>query len=314
MLLGSAALLLACESQRAIIPQRQASNDVLQVVATTTILGDVVQRIGGDRVQVSVLVPPGNDPHSFQPAPSDIRIISEADLVITNGAGLDAFLNRLLEAALTPGDQGKIISASEGIDFRQLPPGFQSAKQGEANNLPGESQIDPHVWFDPENAIIWTKNIEQALSQVDPDHTDRYAANAGHYRNELQALDAWIQAEVAKIPAENRKLVSDHQTLGYFADRYGFELAGTLIPGSSAAAEPSAVDLAALIDTIQAQGVKAIFVGSTVSPVLAQQVAADTGVPVVPIYTDSLTPPGGQASSYLDLMRYDVQAIVEALQ
>lgn len=311
---GLLVFLIACRPQPASMADQQSSNGKLQVVATTTILGDVARQIGGDRLQVKVLIPPGTDPHSFQPAPSDIRLIADADLVITNGAGLDAFLDRLLESALKPGEQEKVVSASEGVDLLQLPTGVHTSDQGEASTGQGGAEIDPHVWFDPRNVMVWTDNIEKALSQVDPGNTDTYAANAGQYRNELETLDNWIKDEVEKVPDENRKLVSDHQTLGYFANRYGFELAGTLIPGSSAAAAPSAEDLAAIVDAIQAQGIKAIFVGSTVSPGLAQRVAADTGAQVVPIYTDSLTPPDGPAGSYLDLMRYDVQAIVEALQ
>jgi ABC-type Zn uptake system ZnuABC Zn-binding protein ZnuA len=314
ILLFMAAILLGCRPAAVQTPLEKDASAALQVVATTTILGDVVQQIGGEQVQVSVLVPPGTDPHSFQPAPGEIRKIADADLVITSGAGLDAFLDRLLENAIPQGDQEKIVSASEGIEFRRLTPGAPGGDKDEPGDHLDEMEIDPHVWFNPGNVIIWTENIERALSQADPGNAKQYAENAESYREELRALDSWVQAEVEKVPAKNRLLVSDHQTLGYFAERYGLQLAGTVIPGSNAAAEPSAEDLAALVDAIRAKGVQAIFVGSTVSPALAQRLAADTGVQVVPIYTDSLTPPGGQASTYLDLMRFDVQSIVEALQ
>jgi len=307
-------LLVACRPGSAAVYQRQTPEAALRVVATTTILGDVVRKLGGDAMEVSVLVPPGSDPHSFQATASDIREVVEADLVITNGAGLDAFIDRLLESAVQADEQDKIISASDGIAFRQLPTGSQGENHAEEVSHSGEEDIDPHVWFDPQNVILWTRNIERALSQADPANASLYAANGEAYRAELEELDTWIEDQVATIPMENRKLVTDHQTLGYFADRFGFDLIGTVIPGSSAAAEPSAEDLATLIDAIPSMGVKAIFAGSTVSPILAKRVAADTGVQVVPIYTDSLTPSGGEASSYIDLMRYDVRAIQEALR
>jgi ABC-type Zn uptake system ZnuABC Zn-binding protein ZnuA len=152
------------------------------------------------------------------------------------------------------------------------------------------------------------------LSAIDPVNASEFVANAEAYQAELQDLDAWIEEQVATIPAENRKLVTDHQNLGYFADRYGFELVGAVIPGFSAAAEPSAEELADLETAIQELGVQAIFLGTTVPPGLAKRVAADTGAQLVTLYTDALTGPAGEADSYLDLMRLDVQAIVEALR
>jgi ABC-type Zn uptake system ZnuABC Zn-binding protein ZnuA len=275
------------------------------VVATTTILGDVARQIGGESISLSILLPEGGDPHTYQPTPQDLIKVANADLVLINGAGLESFLDRLLENA----GEDKVVSVSEGITLRQLEEGHDEDEPDHE-----ETGADPHVWFDPQNVKAWVDNIEQEMSARSPANAAAFAANAQAYQAELAALDAWIRDQVASIPPENRKLVTDHQNLGYFADRYGFEQVGAVIPSFSAAAEPSAEELAALEKAIQALGVPAIFIGTTVSPNLAQRVAADTGAQLVTLFTDALTGPAGEAGSYLDLMRYDVQAIVEALQ
>ncbi len=266
----------------------------LRVVATTTVVGDVVRAVGGEAIELAVLLPPGADPHTFEPTPRDAAALADADLVFINGAGLDAFLGRLLRDAI---QQQKVISASDGVELRRLP----------------GDEVDPHVWFDPLNVVIWTRNIEQALTARDPANADTYRTNARRYETALRELDAWITAQVAQVPPERRKLVTDHALLGYFVDRYGFEQVGALIPGSSSEAEPSARELAGLVDAIRELQVPAIFVGTTINPGLAQRIAEDTGARVVSLYTDSLSQPGGPADSYLALMRYDVSAIVEAL-
>lgn len=277
----------------------------INVVATTTILGDVVRQIGGDTVSLSVLLPEGSDPHTYQPTPQDLIKVSGADVIFINGAGLESFLERLLENA----GKDKIVSVSEGIPLRQIEEDNNSSDPGHEH-----TGTDPHVWFDPQHVETWVKIIETKLSSIDPANAANYAANAEAYQAELQALDAWITEQVAMIPTENRKLVTDHQELGYFADRYGFELVGAVIPSFSIAAEPSAEEVAALEDAIQAYDVPAIFIGTTVSPGLAQRIATDTGARLVTLYTGTLTDASGEAGSYLELMRFDVQAIVEALR
>ena len=274
------------------------------VVATTTILGDIVRQIGKEAIELRILLPADSDPHTFEPAPRDMIAVANADLVMINGAGLEGFLERLLENA----GARRVVAASQGIVLRQLEDNLAAADSDE------DAPADPHVWLNPQNVLIWTQNIERELSDLDPANAEQYAANAEAYRAELHQLDAWIEEQVTLIPPGNRKLVTDHQTFGYFADRYGFEQVGAVIPSSSAAAEPSAAALAALEDAIRELGVQAIFIGTTVAPNLAQRVAADTGVQLVTVYTDALTDPGGEAASYLELMRYDVSAIVEALK
>ncbi|HLE50985.1 MAG TPA: metal ABC transporter substrate-binding protein, partial [Anaerolineales bacterium] len=261
----------------------------IKVIATTTILGDIVRQIGKEAIELSILLPAGSDPHTFEPAPQDVIAVAEADLVFINGAGLEGFLERLLETA----GATQVVSASDGVELLQMTDDHTAA--GSA----GSETADPHVWFNPQNVLIWTQNIERELSDLDPANAEQYAANAEAYRAELHQLDAWIEEQVTLIPPAKRKLVTDHRTFGYFADRYGFEQVGAVIPSGSAAAEPSAASLAALEDAIREMGVQAIFTGTTVAPNLARRVAADTSVQLVTVYTDALTDPGGEAASYL---------------
>lgn len=273
----------------------------LKIVATTTIVGDVVRQIAGDQNQVTTLLPLGADPHSFQPTPQDVVRVADAGIIFSNGAGLEEFLQPLLNNA---GSQAEVVPVSESIQLLD-------AQGPHASDHPGG---DPHTWFDPNNVIQWTQVIEQKLSDLDPANAQVYAANAQAYRQQLNELDTWIQEQVAQIPQANRQLVSDHTVFTYFANRYGFTQDGAILPGYSSMAQPSAQELAALEDTIRNLGVKAVFVGETANSSLSERVARDTGTQLVYLYTGSLSAPDGPAGSYLDLMRYDVSVIVEALK
>ena len=170
------------------------------------------------------------------------------------------------------------------------------------------------MWLSPANAFVMVHNIEQALSQLDPANAATYAANAESYQAELEALDDWVAEQIGTIPAENRKMVTDHGAFGYYADRYGLEVVGTVLPAYSTNAEPSAQELADLQEAIAALGVRAVFVGTTVNPILAERVAEDTGIKLVPLYTGSLGESGSGAETYLDYIRYNTRAIVEGLK
>ena len=283
----------------ALSPMTLAQGEKLQVVASTSIVADVVRNVGGDLIDLTTLMPLGADPHAFEPTPQDAAAVADAHVVFINGAGLELFLESLLQSA---GAAEKVVSVSQGIELRRLD---DAHEHGDA---------DPHVWFDPHNVVVWTRNIERALSALDPDHARAYAANSAAYQAQLRELDVWIQEQVAQVPAANRELLTDHTTFGYFAARYGFEQVGAVFPGLSTLAQPSARELAALSDAIRACDVKALFVGTTVNPRLARQVAEDTGTRLVFLYTGSLSEPGGPAADYLSLMRYDVSAIVDALK
>ncbi|RME06449.1 MAG: zinc ABC transporter substrate-binding protein [Anaerolineae bacterium] len=301
VILATAVMLTACGGG----PAPEEKSGPLQVVATTTIVGDAVARVGGDAIALSVLLPVGTDPHSFDPTPQDIARVADADVIFANGAGLEAFLEPLLANASS---QAEVVSLSDGIELLAAP---QHA-DGEDEDDHGDA--DPHVWTDPQNVILWVEKIAETLQALDPDQAQTYVQNAAAYRQELEALDEWIRQQVDAIPPEQRRLVTDHAVFGYFARAYGFEQVGALIPGYSTLASPSARDLSALEDAIRQLGVGALFVGNTVNPALAERVAADTGVKLVFLYTGSLSAPDGEAGTYLDYMRYNTQAIVDALR
>ena len=267
----------------------------LRVAATTNIIGDVVRNVGGDSIALTVLMDVGVDPHSYVPTPADSAALHDADLIFANGAGLEANLEQTLDNA---GGGAERIYLADGLELL---------------TLPGQGEADPHVWFDVQNVVRWVDRIEQELSRRDPAQAEAYRRNAQAYRAELEELDAWVQAQIDQIPAENRKLVTNHPAFGYLAARYGLEQVGTVYPVSPSA-EPSAQDIAALEDAIRRYGVPAVFAESTVNPKLAEQVAQDTGIRVVPLYTGSLGGPGSGAETYIQMIRYDVTAIVDALK
>jgi len=293
--------------------QTSQPSATLKVVATTTLVGDVVQQVGGDLIDLTTLLTPGIDPHTFQPTPQDVASLTAAQVIFANGAGLEEFLESLADSA---GVADRVVHLDEGIE---LISSHAEEHEGEHHHEEGEDHHhhaggDPHLWTDPNNVILWTQTIASKLSALDPAHASVYAKNAEQYTRQLHELDGWIRQQVAEIPEDQRVIVTDHLLFAYFAERYGFHQAGAIIPGYSTAAEPSAQELAALEDAIRQLGVKAILVGNTVNPSLAQRVAEDTGTRLVFIYTGSLSAPGGEADSYLQYIRYNVSAIVEALK
>jgi len=268
--------------------------DALSVVATTNIVGDVVSRVGGDRIKLTTLMKVGVDPHSYAPTPADTAAIHDAQAVFANGAGLEENMAKMLARA---GGNAMRISLADGLDLREM-----------AN---GES--DPHLWFDVQNVIQWVRTIERTLSDLDPDGAQTYAANAGAYIRELETLDTWIAEQISSIPPRNRKLVTSHPAFGYLADRYGLEQVGAVYP-INPSSEPSAQDIARLQDVINDYGLPAVFAESTINPKVSEQIAQDTDVKLVPLYTGSLGGPGSGAETYIEMMRYDVRAIAEALK
>ncbi len=293
--------LSGCGSRPASGGDSAAGGPRLNVVATTSIIADIVRQVGGEYVSLTTLLPAGVDPHAFEPTPRDLAAVADADLVFANGFGLELFLGKMLAGA---GEQVPVVYVSEGITPRQ---------PGEADqDHPGE-EVDPHTWTSPANVLVFVDNIEQALAERDPAHTDAYRANAARYRQALVELDEWVQAQIEQIPPDRRKLVTDHPVFGYYADRYGLEQVGAVIPSFSTAAEPSAGELAALEEQIRRYQVRAIFVGNTVNPALSERVARDTGVRLLTLYTGSLGGPDSGVETYLDYIRFNTRTIVEGL-
>ena len=283
-------------------PASLASGERLSVVATTSIVADVVGAVGGDSIDLHALVPPGVDPHAFEPTPQDLGRAAGADVVFLNGFGLDGRLAETLAAAAV---YAPLVSLSQGITPLTL------EEEHPGGSDPGG--IDPHTWLDPNNLLVWVDNAAAALSALDPAHAVDFAERASGYAASLRALDAEIRQMLQAVPPQDRRLVTDHDEFGYFARRYGFTIVGTVIPGFSTGSEPSPQELASLEQAIRDLHVAAIFISSVVTPDLAERVAEDTGVRLVTLYAHSLSGPGGPASDYLSLMRYNVAAIVEAL-
>ncbi len=281
-------------------PVDLAEGEKLKVVASATILGDVVAQVGGDRIALTVIMPLGADLHTYEPVPADAAAVFDAHVMFINGLGVEEALLKNFDL----GPEPAIVPAAVGIEVREKHTHKQEHLQ---------AMGDPHVWFDVQNVMIWVENIRYALIKLDPAGAEIYSENAHSYLYELEELDAWIMQEVALTPKENRKIVTNHEAFGYFCESYGFEMVGTIFPVTTAA-EPSAQDLAALEEDIKEAGVKVIFVDNTVNPDLAERVAGDTGIEVATLYTGSLGPAGSGAENYLDYMRYDVTAIVEALK
>lgn len=290
-------LLTACQ------PPAATPAGEMKVVATTSIVADVVQQIGGDAFTVSTLLPPKAEPHNFQPSPRDMAMVENASVIFANGAGLEEFLQPLIENA---GALARVIEVSDGIRLLEAPAGEADGEDAHTG--------DPHTWVDPNNVLVWVENIRAALVELDPANAAIYQANAERYTASLKELDSWVVEQVALIPAANRTLVTDHLVYGYFAARYGFEQIGAIIPGFSTSSSPSAQDLAKIEQAIRGNNVRAIFISDAVTPTLAQRVSDDTDVQLVRLYHESFSEPGGPAATYLDMVHYNVSAMVAALK
>jgi ABC-type Zn uptake system ZnuABC Zn-binding protein ZnuA len=270
-----------------------SSDNTLSVLTSTTFLADITQNIAGDRVQVESLLPIGADPHSYQAAPSDVAKIAESDLLILNGLEYENFIQPLLDNV---GGGKMIVEATTGLSPRKA------------------AGVDPHMWLDPNLVVTYVKNIQDGLIKVDPDGAEIYKSNADKYIVQIKDLDAWIVAQVNAIPAEHRLLVTNHEAMGYFAERYSFEVAGSVIPSFSSNAAPSAQEMAKLIDEIKKLNAPAIFLDTADNNTLAQQIADETGVRIVAdLHLESLTD-GAPAATYIDMMKYNVSRIVGALK
>lgn len=284
------------------MPTFDGESQKLDVVATTTFVGETVGQVGADSIDLTVLLSPGENPHAYQPTPSDMIALAKADVIFINGVGLEGFMEALLNNA---GGQAEVITVSDGIALRDF---------NEDGHDDEEGAQDPHVWLDPQNIMQWTDNIARALSRLDEVHAAQYNANAEAYRKKLDELDIWVREQIMQIPVENRMLVSDHSSFGYFADRYGLVQLGAVIPAVTTEAQPSGQQLAALQDLIQEYDVRAIFVGIDFDPSLSARVADDTGIQLIPLYLGSLTLPGEPADTYIRFTRYNVNAMLNALK
>lgn len=274
--------------------------DRLPVVASFSILGDLVANVGGDRVTVSVLVGPDGDAHVYEPTPDDARAIHDCRLLVVNGLGFEGWMNRLADAS---GYRGPVAVASTGVKPRQM----MEEEGGTTHEI-----TDPHAWQDLGNGLTYVKNIEAALISADPDGRAVYAANAERYAAELGKLDAEVRAAMAAIPAGQRKIITSHDAFGYFGAAYGLDLIAP--EGVNTEAEASAADVARIIRQIKAESIPAVFMENISDPRLMNQIAAETGATVGgSLYSDALSPADGPAATYVAMFRHNVQTLSAAL-
>ena len=282
-------LISACQP-----PTPRNSSAEFRILTTTTILADLARNVAGDLATVESLLPPGADPHTYQASPADVARISDSTLLIVNGADYEHNLQPIIDNA---DGQRQIITASSGLEA-------EASSEG----------INPHFWVNPHFAITYVENIRDGLIQADPANADVYTANAEAYSTWLTDLDAWAEEQISTLPADRRLLVTNHDVLGYFADRYGLQVVGIIIPSISDEAGTGVGQLAMVIDTVQSTGAPAIFLGEAENQTLADQVAAETGAKVVDdLYLESLSGAEGPAPTYLEMIRHDVTRIVAAL-
>ena len=272
----------------------------LKIVATFTILADMVRQVAGPHAEVVSLVGPGGDAHTFNPSPADAGKLTDADLIFANGFGLDGWIARLAASA---DFKGRLITASMDVTPREM-----------TEAVGGVSRLvtDPHAWQDPRNGGLYIRAIEFALTEADAPHTLDYRRAADALVADLDALDEGTRKRLASIVPERRKLITSHDAFGYFGRAYGVEL---LAPeGISTDQEPSAAAVARLIDQIRAEHIKAVFIENMGNPRLIETIRADTGIATGgTLYSDSLSPPGGPAASYLAMLRYNIEKFVTAM-
>lgn len=283
------------------------ANDTTTIVATTTVLGDIVGQIAGDNASVQVLMPVGIDPHEYQASARQVVSLERADLVVANGLLLEEGLADALAAATSDG--ANILSIGPLVD----PIGFGDHPSETEGTAASHGTADPHVWLDPIRMADAAGIISAELETLVPG--GGWLERTAVYAEELTALDAEIREIFAPIPEARRILVTNHEAFGYFADRYGFQIIGSVIPGGSTLAAPSSAELAALVDVIRTTGVPAIFVETTEPATLGDAVAAEVGstIAVVPLYTGSLGEPGSGADTLIGMLRTDARLIADAL-
>ena len=324
-----------------------ADGDALRVVATTTQLTDFAREIGGDDIALTGLLAPGGSAHHFDPTPADLLALSEADVLIVNGAGLETFIDDAIDAS---GFTGEVITASDGIDLDEATAitaegeaeaageaaaadaDHDHASEGDAHGAEDHADYDhagesaaehdhdhgptnPHLWTSPRYAADMAAHIGEELARIDSAHAADYQSRSAAYGEQLDALDVWAAAQFAAVPAAERVLVTGHDSLRYYLHDYGIGFAGSILPSFEDNAEPSAADIDALVARITELGVPAVFVESSMSPKLARTIAKEAGVTVVDaesLYADSLGAPGSGADTYLTATVHNTRVILEA--
>ena len=276
----------------ALVALPAAAQDDVQIVASFSILGDMVEQVVGDHASVTTIVGPDADAHIYQPSVADARAVAEADVIFVNGLGFETWSDTLIAES---GTEGVVHVATEDITPVEV-----------------DGETDPHAWNSLTNGMIYVQNIANAMAEAMPEHADDFAANAEAYIAELEALDAETRAKLAELPDDRRTVVTAHDAFGYLADAYGLTFLAPV--GIDTEAEPSARDLAILIEQLKAEGAAALFVENVTSPALVQQISDETGIEIGGrLFSDALSERGGPATSYLAMFQHNLGALLAAL-
>ena len=307
LLLAAAASACLPSTSFAVSPAPPAAP--LPVVASFSILGDLAQVVGGERVRVTTLVGPDEDAHAFEPRPADAKAIAQTRLLLINGLGFEPWAQKLAKSA---GYQGLTVVASDGVKTSALAE-KSSPDNGHPDRHNSAGPTDPHAWQNPANVVLYARNIAAGLAKADPAGAPIYQANAAAYIKELQALDAWASAQFAAIPAAKRKVITSHDAFGYFAAHYQIEF---LAPqGVSSDAQPSAKQVALLIRQIQREKIRAVFLENMSDPKLLTHLSKDAGVkPGAALYSDALSRPDKLGATYLQMMRHNVTQLAAGMK
>lgn len=299
-LASAGGLVLAASGVRAVAADR------LPVVASFSILGDLVEQIGKDRVSVKTLVGPNGDAHVFQPKPADAETLAAAKLVVENGLGLEGWIDRLIKAS---GTKAPIVVASKGVSPNKAEEG-EHEEHGDGHHDHGA--FDPHAWQSIANVRIYVANIRDALIAADPAGREAYAAATAAYVAELDGLEGEVRAAIAAVPQERRRVITTHDAFGYFGKAYGIEF---LAPqGISTDAEPTAKGVAKLVKQIRREHIRAVFIENMSDGRLVKRIAEETGVKLGgELFSDSLSPKGGPAATYVDMVRHNVKLLTAAM-
>jgi zinc/manganese transport system substrate-binding protein len=320
-------IFLGLTTALALLPLQAFAQDKLPVVASFSILGDMVSEVGGDRVAVITLVGPDGDAHVYSPTPADAQTVAAAQVVVVNGLGFEGWLDRLIEASEYA---GPVIVATAGIK------GLEMAEEGHEAHAEDEAHahdevkaegadhghddhaghdhgaIDPHAWQSLANARLYVANIEAGLTAADPEGANTYAANAAAYLAEIDAAEADIKAAVAALPENRRSVVTSHDAFGYYAAAYGMTFHAP--EGLSTESEVSAADVAALITQMKAEAIPAVFMENITDGRLLEQITSETGAKIGgTLFSDALSGPDGPASTYLNMMRHNTTTLTTAL-
>jgi ABC-type Zn uptake system ZnuABC Zn-binding protein ZnuA len=281
-------------------PTAGSADGKIVAVATTTQIADLLKNVAGDKVIIRVIMKEGSNHHTFEPTTSDVKLLIDAQIIFENGVELDSWLDRLMESS---GSTATRVVTSAGVDLLDL------QHEGHVH-----AAGDPHIWHSTTNAKIMVANIARGMAAFDPENSAFYEQNAQAYTAQLVDLATEIHTLLDPIPEERRKLVTSHEAFGYFAKEFDLRIVGTVVIASESA-EPSSRYVVQLVQKIRAEQVQVIFTETTIDPRLAEQIAQEAGVTIIPnLYSDTLSEPGGEADTYIKMMRYNATVIAAGLQ